>query len=53
MAATKKIDLARIDCESQEAKALFDVLESQRSDEPEDAEAVLRQRFSASGTKMD
>lgn len=53
MAATRKIDLERIDCESQEAEVLLEVLESQRTNQPKDAEAVLRQRFSAAGTKME
>jgi len=53
MAPIRKIDLERIDGESQETKRLLEVLESQRSDEPQDAEAVLRQRFSAAGTKME
>ena len=53
MAGTRKIDLDRIERESQEAIALLEVLESQRSDTPKNAEAVLGQSFSAAGSKMD
>ena len=53
MTATRKIDLERIEGESPEAEALLEVLESQRTDAPKDAEAALRRRFSASGQKMD
>jgi len=53
MAVNRKIELERIESESQEAKTLLEVLESQRGDQPKDAEAALRQRFSASGNKMD
>jgi hypothetical protein len=53
MATTRKIVLERIEVESPEAAALLEVLESQRTDAPKDAETALRQRFSASGTKMD
>jgi hypothetical protein len=53
MAVNRKIELERIEAESSEAKALLEVLESQLSDQPKDAEAALRQRFTASGSKMD
>jgi len=53
MTTTRKIELERIERESPEARELLELLESQRSEQPTDAEAALRQRFCASGSKMD
>jgi hypothetical protein len=53
MAPTRKIDLERIERESPETDELLEVLETQRPDEPAEADAVLRKRFTAAGTKMD